>query len=228
MTLEAFLHDQLGLDDRWQVTSVVADDASVEVGQASSPLPWWASLPHWSGAELACKRTERVSAARLWRGGENPEPAIRIRVQETPDFWRQEICPQCQGRSVVVVGHQTAQEWRHLDLLGRRTILNAALPQGQCRQCKGITAVRPPWQGRSVHFTRQFEDHVRGLIRAMSLYSVGELVCEPSERLWDLFHAYMDQPAGLAADQTRCRTPSVRSEANPNDTDSFHPERAGC
>ncbi len=57
------------------------------------------------------------------------------------------------------------------------------LPRGKCRQCGHVFRVRPPWEGLSTHFTKEFEAFALLRMREMPMSKVGELVGETDTRL---------------------------------------------
>ena len=44
--------------------------------------------------------------------------------------------------------------------------------------------MRPPWEGLSTHFTKEFEAFALRLMRELPISQVGELVGETDTRLW--------------------------------------------
>ncbi len=155
------------------------------------------------------------------------ETAVRITLRETDLLWPHETCPKCQGQVVVLCGHSELREWRHLDLFHHSAFLEAALPQGQCRECRAIYAVTPPWQGKSKYFTKLFEDHVLALIRLMPIPKVCEFVRETDQRLWQMLFAYVDEPVALDPNQIIYGKPPTCPESDPDVAEDFQPRLAG-
>jgi hypothetical protein len=131
---------------------------------------------------------------------ELPAP-VCLTLRETASFWSEEICPECQHLSVALHDRSEPRKWRHLDLFGRHTIIESALPRGECRHCQAIYIATPPWLGKGKHFTKPFEDHILALIKMMPIHKACQLVGEPEPRLWQMLFAYIDQPVVLSPDQ---------------------------
>ena len=55
--------------------------------------------------------------------------------------------------------------WRHLNVFQHRCEITCRLPRGKCRQCGHVFRVRPPWEGLSTHFTKEFEAFALLLMR---------------------------------------------------------------
>jgi transposase len=55
-----------------------------------------------------------------------------------------------------------------------------------------VPPVRPPWEGLSTHFTKEFEAFTLLLLREMPVSKVGELVGETDTRLWRLLFRQVD------------------------------------
>ncbi len=52
--------------------------------------------------------------------------------------------------------------------------------------------MRPPWEGLSRHFTREFEAYALLLMREMPMSQVGKLVGESDTRLWRMLFKHVD------------------------------------
>jgi hypothetical protein len=44
------------------------------------------------------------------------ESKVLIRVEETPELWPQESCPQCAAKTVRGYDHAPERRWRHLNV----------------------------------------------------------------------------------------------------------------
>ena len=66
---------------------------------------------------------------------------------------------------------------RHLNVFQHRCELTCRLPRSQCRPRGHVFRGRPPWEGLSTHFTREFEAFAR-------LRQVAALVGVTATRLW--------------------------------------------
>ena len=71
---------------------------------------------------------------------------------------------------------------RHLNVFRHRCGITCRLPRGQGRQCGHALRVRPPWEGLSTHFTREFEAFALLLLRQMPMSNVAALVGETDTR----------------------------------------------
>jgi transposase len=71
-----------------------------------------------------------------------------------------------------------------LDVFQHRCEITCRLPRGKCRQCGHVFRIRPPWEGLSTHFTKEFEAFALLLMGQMPMSKVGELVSESDTRLW--------------------------------------------
>jgi hypothetical protein len=67
-------------------------------------------------------------------------------------------CPICRtGAPLYDTGK--ARQWRHLDLMGRKTFLRASVPRVDC-PTHGPQVLEIPWAARKTRFTFDFEEHV--------------------------------------------------------------------
>ncbi len=80
--------------------------------------------------------------------------------------------------------HVEPMQWRHLDVYNKECVIVCALPLG-CRGNDGkVNRFSPPWEGRSKHFTQEFEAFALNLMREMPVRRVGQTLGE--ERLSDV------------------------------------------
>ena len=82
---------------------------------------------------------------------------VFIRVRETPRLWPAAHCPKCNAKAVAGYDHVPERQWRHLNVCQLESAIVCALPRGRCRECQAVFQVQPPWEGRSKHFTQEFE-----------------------------------------------------------------------
>jgi transposase len=82
--------------------------------------------------------------------------------------------------------------WRHLNVFQHRCEITCRLPRAKCRQCGHVFRARPPWEGLSTHFTKEFEAFALLLMREMPVSKVGELVGETDTRLWRMLFRQVD------------------------------------
>lgn len=119
------------------------------------------------------------------------ERQIEIKVSETPKLWLKEICPQCNRQPVSAYDHVPERTWRHLNVCQLESSIRCALPRGQCKSCGAVHQVKPPWEGRSKHFTQEFEGFALTLMREMPVNKAGEILGETDHRLWRMLLAHV-------------------------------------
>jgi transposase len=116
---------------------------------------------------------------------------VFIRVRETARLWPAEHCPKCNAQSVTGYDHVPERHWRHLNVCQLQSTIVCSLPRGQCRDCKAVFQVKPPWEGRSKHFTQEFEGFALLLAREMPVSKAGEILGETDQRLWRMLFAHV-------------------------------------
>jgi transposase len=116
---------------------------------------------------------------------------VQLEIRETPSLWKSMRCPQ-DGGQVFCYDHCEVLTWRHLNVFQHRCEITCRLPRGKCRQCGHIFRVRPPWEGLSTHFTKEFEAFALLLMREMPVSKVAELVGETDTRLWRMLFRQVD------------------------------------
>jgi len=108
---------------------------------------------------------------------------VFLEIHETVALWDSVRCPK-DGGLVSCYDHTEELSWRHLNVFQHRCEITARLPRGKCRQCGHVFRVRPPWEGLSTHFTKEFEAFALLLMREMPMSKVSEVVGESDTRLW--------------------------------------------
>lgn len=116
---------------------------------------------------------------------------IVLHVKETEHLWEQERCPQCTGR-VRCYDHTEPLRWRHLNCFEHECEIECRLPRGRCASCAHTYRVRPPWEGKSKHFTKEFEAFTLVLAREMPVKKVADILKETDTRLWRMILAHVD------------------------------------
>jgi len=116
---------------------------------------------------------------------------VFLEMRETARLWESVRCPQ-EGGMAFCYDHTEVLTWRHLNIFQHRCEITCRLPRGKCRQCGHVFRVRPPWEGLSTHFTKEFEAFVLLLMREMPMRKVGELVGETDTRLWRMLFRQVD------------------------------------
>jgi transposase len=108
---------------------------------------------------------------------------VFLEIRETSRLWEQVRCPKCTCEASC---HDHTEEltWRHLNIFQHRCEITCRLPRGECRQCGHLFRVRPPWEGLSKHFSKEFEAFALLLMREMPVSKVAQTVGETDTRLW--------------------------------------------
>jgi transposase len=117
---------------------------------------------------------------------------VEIKVEETSKLWPQEKCPKCDRQPVGGYDHVPERTWRHLNVCQLGAVIRCALPRGQCKTCQHVYQVKPPWEGRSKHFTQEFEGFALTLMREMPVKKAGEILGETDQRLWRMLMAHVE------------------------------------
>ena len=116
---------------------------------------------------------------------------VILEIKETERFWDSQRCPK-DGGLVFCYDHTEELVWRHLNVFQHRCEIRCCLPRGKCRQCGHIYRVRPPWEGLSMHFTKEFEAYALLLMREMPVSKVAQIVNESDTRLWRMLFKHVD------------------------------------
>jgi len=114
---------------------------------------------------------------------EKESGTVFLEIREKEKVWELVRCPQ-DGGTAGCYDHTEEITWRHLNVFQHRCEITCRLPRGKCRQCGHIFRVRPPWEGLSTHFTKEFEAFALLLMAEMPMSKVGETVGETDTRLW--------------------------------------------
>jgi len=122
---------------------------------------------------------------------------VVLEMRETSRLWDLESCP-CDGGSVYCYDHTEEIVWRHLNVFQHRCEIHCRLPRKKCRKCEKIHRVRPPWEGLSGHFSKEFESFALVLIREMPMAKAAHVMGESDTRLWRLLFKHVDGAYGLA------------------------------
>src|SRR5436190_1606769 len=81
---------------------------------------------------------------------------VFLEIKETAKLWEVTRCPK-DGGLVFCYDHSEVLTWQHLNLFQSRCEITCPLPRGKCRQGGHVFGVRPPWEGLSTHFRKEFE-----------------------------------------------------------------------
>jgi len=113
-----------------------------------------------------------------------------ICVKETEALWAEESAKS--GQAVICYDHVEPMQWRHLNVFNKECVIVSALPRGRRSKDGAIYRVTPPWEGRSKHFTKEFEAFALTLMREMPVKKAGEIMGETDQRLWRMLHAHVE------------------------------------
>jgi transposase len=116
---------------------------------------------------------------------------VYLDIRETAHLWETARCPK-EGGLVFCYDHTQTITWRHLNIFQHRCEITCRLPRGKCRQCGHVFRVRPPWEGLSSHFTKEFEAYALLLMREMPMAKAAALMNESDTRLWRMLFKHVD------------------------------------
>ena len=122
---------------------------------------------------------------------DGPAGKFVLRVKETEHLWESETCPKCSGQ-VSCYDHTEPLRWRHLNCFEHECEIECRLPRGRCKACGHTYRVQPPWEGKSKHFTKEFEAFTLLLAREMPIKKVGDILKVSDTRLWRLVIAHIE------------------------------------
>jgi transposase len=122
---------------------------------------------------------------------ERESSTVVLEIGETEHLWEGQRCPK-DGGLVFCYDHTEELVWRHLNVFEHRCQIHCRLPRGKCRQCGHVHRVRPPWEGLSTHFTKEFEAYALLLMREMPVAKVAEVTGENDTRLWRMLFKHVD------------------------------------
>src|SRR5258708_4333441 len=114
---------------------------------------------------------------------ESADGIVYLEIRETDRLWQGLSCPK-DGGAVFCYDHTEVLTWRHLNVFQHHCQITCRLPRGKCRQCGHVFRVRPPWEGLSTHFSKEFEAYALLLMREMPMARVAEIIGESDTRLW--------------------------------------------
>lgn len=116
---------------------------------------------------------------------------VFLAIQETARLWDSVRCPKDTSEATCY-DHTEILTWRHLNIFQHRCEITCRLPRGKCRQCGHVFRVRPPWEGLSTHFTKEFEAFALLLMREMPVSKAAATVGETDTRLWRMLFRQVD------------------------------------
>ena len=112
-----------------------------------------------------------------------------LKVEETPELWPEESARA--GTPVVCHDHVEPMQWRHLNVFNKECVIVCALPRGRQGDDSKVYRVTPPWEGRSKHFTQEFEAFALTLLREMPVKRAGQILGESDTRMWRMLFAHV-------------------------------------
>jgi transposase len=116
---------------------------------------------------------------------------VFLEIRETAFLWASVHCPK-DTATVTCYDHTEVLTWRHLNIFQHRCQITCRLPRGKCRQCGHVFRVRPPWEGLSMHFSKECEAFALLLMREMPVSQVAALMGETDTRLWRMLFRQVD------------------------------------
>jgi transposase len=116
---------------------------------------------------------------------------VFLEIRETPALWASVHCPK-DTATATCYDHTEVLTWRHLNIFQHRCEITCRLPRGKCKQCGHVFRVRPPWEGLSMHFTKEFEACALLLLREMPVSRAAEIMGETDTRLWRMLFRQVD------------------------------------
>jgi len=112
-----------------------------------------------------------------------------LTVEETPELWPEESARA--GTPVTCHDHVEPMQWRHLNVFNKECVIVCALPRGRRGDDSKVYRVTPPWEGRSKHFTQEFEAFALTLMREMPVKRAGQILGESDTRMWRMLFAHV-------------------------------------
>ena len=137
------------------------------------------------GQLLGLGKAWRVVEARL----EASSSTFVLSVKETAELWPEESARA--GTKVTCHDHVEPMQWRHLNVFNKECVIVCALPRGRRGDDGKVYRVTPPWEGRSKHFTQEFEAFALTLMREMAVKRAGQIFSESDSRMWRMLFAHV-------------------------------------
>ena len=134
---------------------------------------------------LGLGKAWRVVEARL----EASSSTFVLSVKETAELWPEESARA--GTKVTCHDHVEPMQWRHLNVFNKECVIVCSLPRGRRGDDGKVYRVTPPWEGRSKHFTQEFEAFALTLMREMPVKRAGQILGESDSRMWRMLFAHV-------------------------------------
>lgn len=129
------------------------------------------------------------------------EDRFVIRVAETGKLWESETARV--GFPVTCYDHVGQLQWRHLNVFNKESVILCDLPRGRyldrnasAQGTEKVYRVKPPWEGKSKHFTGEFEAFALTLMREMPVKKAGQILGETDRRLWRMLFLHVEEAYG--------------------------------
>ena len=134
-----------------------------------------------------------LGLGKAWRvveaGLEASSSTFVLSVKETAELWPEESARA--GTKVTCHDHVEPMQWRHLNVFNKECVIVCALPRGRRGDDGKVFRVTPPWEGRSKHFTQEFEAFALTLMREMPVKRAGQILGESDSRMWRMLFAHV-------------------------------------
>ena len=137
------------------------------------------------GQLLGLGKAWRVVEARL----EASSSTFVLSVKETVELWPEESARA--GTKLTCHDHVEPMQWRHLNVFNKECVIVCSLPRGRRGDDNKVYRVTPPWEGRSKHFTQEFEAFALTLMREMPVKRAGQILGESDTRMWRMLFAHV-------------------------------------
>ena len=112
-----------------------------------------------------------------------------LKVEETAALWPEESARA--WTPVTCHDHVEPMQWPHLNVFNNECVIVCALPRGRRSNDGKVYRVTPPWEGRSKHFTQDFEAFAVTLMREMPVKRAGQILGESDTRMWRMLFAHV-------------------------------------
>lgn len=122
---------------------------------------------------------------------DRPSGTVFLEIKEKPELWNSLRCSE-HGCRVTCYDHPTVYRWRHLNIFQHKCEIICRLPRARCSHGEHTFVVRPPWEGLSGGFTKEFEAFTLMLMREMPMAKVAEIVGETDTRLWRMLFKHVE------------------------------------
>jgi len=102
-------------------------------------------------------------------------------------FWPEESARA--GTLVTCQGHVGPIQLRYRNVFNKECVIVYPLPRERCSNDGKVYRVTPPREGRSKHFTQEFEAFAVTLMREMPVERASQILGERDSRMWRMLFA---------------------------------------